>query len=394
MDSGAAREGFLAPYKVLDLTDARGILAGHLFAQLGAEVIAVEPPGGSTARTLPPFANGESLFWAAYAAGKGSVVLDICAPQGQAALQQMAEQADFLIGSFTPEEQRRMGLDYAALRRENPRLITVNIGGFGEAGSKANYADSDLTIWAAAGLLWPHRGQDGVPLRISVPQVFHHAAADALAGALIALYARHSSGEGQHVSVSAQQSGMLAGLSQHIAPAIGHENYNGNGGAQAAMMAAAGLGLGAGAKWQVKDGLVEMNLGLGPISGVFANTFFAWARANCGFDADFSHWDWRQLPKQLDAGERTVADLQRARAGVAQLLAGFTKMELFIEAERHDLKLAPVMTAADLLAFSQLTTRGYFVDAGGTKLPHAMNIACGTNTALSAAPGLAAADVA
>ena len=87
METAAPRQGFLAPYKVLDLADARGILAGHLFAQLGANVIAVEPPAGSSARALPPFVQGESLFWAAYAAGKSSVVIDLVTPQGHAALQ-------------------------------------------------------------------------------------------------------------------------------------------------------------------------------------------------------------------------------------------------------------------------------------------------------------------
>ena len=228
-------------------------------------------------------------------------------------------------------------------------------------------------------------------MRISVPQVFHHAAADAMAGALVALYARHTTGEGQHVSVSAQQSGMLAGLSQHVAPEVGHANYSASGGGLAGIMAAAGLGLGAGAKWHVKDGLVEMNLGIGPISGVFANTFFAWARKRCGFDADYADWDWRQLPQQLEAGERTIEDLVRARAGVAHVLASFTKMELLVEAERNDLKLAPVMTTADLLAFSQLNQRGYFVDVGGTRLPHAMGTACGGQAALSVAPTIGAA---
>ncbi len=382
------RPGLLGPYKVLDLADARGILAGHLFAQLGAEVLAIEPPGGSSARALPPFAAGESLFWGAYAAGKSSLVLDLNSASGQEKLRELAGQADFLIGCFAPAQMREMGLDYAELRRENPRLITVSITGFGESGPKADYQDSDLTVWAASGVLWPHRAQDGAPLRISVPQAFHHAAADALAGALVALYARHASGRGQHVSVSAQQSALLAGFSHQVAPAVGHVDYSTSGGGQGKIMAAAGLGLGPGAKWQVQDGLVEMNLGIGPISGVFANHFFAWAKEHHGFDADFANWDWRRLPAQLATGERSVDDLARARAGVAKLFSGFSKMQLFAAAGRYDLKLAPVMTAADLLQFAQLQERGYFVESGSHILPHAMGTACGIATSLSPAPAL------
>lgn len=378
----------LAPYKVLDLADARGILAGHLFAQLGADVIAIEPPGGSTARAAPPFAGAVSLFWAAYAAGKRSVMLDLETEQDRNKCVELAMSADFLIDSAPPGRMQALGLDGETLRLKNPRLITISITGFGENGPKAEYQDSDLTLWAAAGLLWPHRGQDGVPLRISVPQIFHHAAADAVAGALIALQARHATGAGQHVSVSAQQSGMLAALSHYMAPAIGHENYNTSGGGQAKAMQAAGLGLGGGAKWQVKDGLVEMNLGIGPISGHFANAFFAWARETQGFGPDFSQWNWVELPKRLEAGELTVEDLKIARAGVAGLLSGLSKMELLAAAESHDLKLAPVMTTADLLQFDQLAARGYFVTSGAHILPHAMGTSCGARKTLRPAPRL------
>ena len=94
---------FLDCYRVLDLTDERGLLAGRILSDLGADVVAVEPPGGSTARACGPFqeAGGEprSLLWDAYAAGKRGVTADLDAESGQALIRRLAASADFLIES-------------------------------------------------------------------------------------------------------------------------------------------------------------------------------------------------------------------------------------------------------------------------------------------------------
>src|SRR6266487_4302818 len=93
----------LSGLRVLDLADERGALCGRLLADFGAEVIAVEPPEGNPARRAPPFSpQGDSLFWAAYAAGKRSLVLDLDRAEGRAALKRLAAKADFLVESFAP----------------------------------------------------------------------------------------------------------------------------------------------------------------------------------------------------------------------------------------------------------------------------------------------------
>ena len=98
-------ELLLSPYRVLDLTDEGGLLCGKILADLGADVIQVEPPGGSPARNIGPFYQDdpspeESLFWWSYAANKRGITLNLETVDGQALLKRMVQGADFLIESF------------------------------------------------------------------------------------------------------------------------------------------------------------------------------------------------------------------------------------------------------------------------------------------------------
>src|SRR5579871_4142823 len=108
----------LSPYRVLDLADERGLLCGQMLADLGADVIAVEPPSGSSARRCAPFAAGvdgpdASLVWQGYARNKRGLTLDLDTPAGQQELRELARSADFLIESFAPGYMAERGLDYA-----------------------------------------------------------------------------------------------------------------------------------------------------------------------------------------------------------------------------------------------------------------------------------------
>jgi len=178
---------FLDGYRVLDLTDERGLLAGRLLADLGADVVAVEPPGGSAARSCPPFLGGpggrQSLLWDTYAANKRGVEADLATGRGRAFVRRLADAADFLIESARPGVMQQLGLDWPDLKAVNPRLVYVSVTAFGRTGPKAGYADSDLVVWAAGGPLDPHRDPRRGPVRISLPQAFLHAAADAAADA-------------------------------------------------------------------------------------------------------------------------------------------------------------------------------------------------------------------
>src|SRR5262245_43491571 len=116
--------GFLSPYRVLDLTDHRGLLAGRMLGQLGADVVQVEPLSGSPARRVGPFtddpAPDNSLYWSAYASAKRGLALDLDKPEGRDLLLRLAARADFLIESETPGVMAARGIGHAELIAANP----------------------------------------------------------------------------------------------------------------------------------------------------------------------------------------------------------------------------------------------------------------------------------
>ena len=122
----------LSPYRVLDLTDERGLLCGKILADLGADVIQIESPAGSPSRRVGPFYRGEihverSLYWWAYAANKRGVTLDVATTDGRALLTRLVEKADFLIESGAPGALAALGLRWDALSEINPALIMASI---------------------------------------------------------------------------------------------------------------------------------------------------------------------------------------------------------------------------------------------------------------------------
>ena len=204
----------LSPYRVLDLTDDHGHLAGFILARLGAEVIAVEPPGGSPVRRLGPFdASGTSLTHTSYARGKKSVELDITTASGVDALRQLAAGADVLIESAPPGHMTSLGLGPDALAEINPALVVASISPFGQTGPKAGWAATDLTVWASGGPMHMCGDEDRAPLGVGVPQAFLHTAGQAATATVLALLERNQSGLGQHIDVSAQAVAMNSTMS-------------------------------------------------------------------------------------------------------------------------------------------------------------------------------------
>lgn len=379
-----ATAGFLSPYRVLDLTDERGLLAGRMLAQLGADVIQIEPIDGSSARRVGPFDEGapdgeNSFYWSAYAAGKRGVACQLGTDAGRALLRQLVAKADFVIESCDPDVRAAWGLSPAGVQAINPAVIHVSISAFGSDGPKADYAASDLTVWAAGGPLLPSRDGERPPLRISLPQAFLNAAADAAGGALIAHFARLQNGRGQHVDVSAQQAAALCTLAVSLAAPVGHPDFsipgtagadkkesgNDNGGKKNAGRKKELDLSGSGSrtrrsKWQVRDGLVEMHIGLGPAGGRFANNLFQWLHREGACDDDIAAWDWVMLPQRIIADEVKEEDLERARACVANFFIRFTKDELLEKAMELRFLCAPVATTRDLLDSRQLADRQFF----------------------------------
>ncbi|MGH7873693.1 MAG: CaiB/BaiF CoA transferase family protein [Candidatus Binatia bacterium] len=203
-------EGFLHGYRALDLTGLSGQLCGRMLADLGMEVIKIEPPGGDSVRNLAPFvksADGKSLSttFAHLNAGKASRVLDLNSDSGRAAFRELVKTADVVIESFQPGDLDAKGLGYKDLAAIHPGIVMASITGFGQTGPKKNFACNDLVALAEGGLLYIAGDPSLPPCRPPETQAYYFASLFATVGLLAALYRRERTGRGDHVDASMQE---------------------------------------------------------------------------------------------------------------------------------------------------------------------------------------------
>ncbi|MDH3547157.1 MAG: CoA transferase, partial [Gammaproteobacteria bacterium] len=187
-------------YKVLDLSGQLGWLAGRMLADLGADVVKVEPPA----------AELDDADWRALNINKRLLRLDPGSRAGTRVLQRMFTAADILIETARPGDPDTAWLAPERVAAISAELIHVSITPYGHRGPRAGWRGSDLEIMAAGGAMALAGEPDGAPLRISVPQACSWAGVHAAAGALTALAHRTAGGGGQHVDVSAQASVVVA----------------------------------------------------------------------------------------------------------------------------------------------------------------------------------------
>ena len=198
-------------YRALDLTDEKGAFGGRLLADMGADVIKVERPGGDLCRNIGPFYDDipdpeKSLCWFAYNANKRGITLNIETSSGQKIFEKMVESCDIVLESFPPGYMDRQGLGYEDLSHINPKLIMTSITPFGQSGPYRDYETSDIISMAMGGFMYMCGDSDRPPCRATFPQSFLNAGAEAAVGSLTALYYRGITEEGQWVDVSIQES--------------------------------------------------------------------------------------------------------------------------------------------------------------------------------------------
>jgi crotonobetainyl-CoA:carnitine CoA-transferase CaiB-like acyl-CoA transferase len=349
----------LSPYCVLDLTTERGLLCGQMLGDLGADVIKVEPPGGSPARMIPPFYGDQphpdrSLYWWAYNRNKRSITADIEHPQGRELVLSLVKRADFLIESFNPGYLERLGLGYQALRALNPALIYVSITPFGQDGPKAHYADADLIVMAAGGPLVLTGDDDRPPVRLSVPQGYLHASADGTVGALMAHHERVRSGRGQHVDIAAQLSAAMATQSTILAAPLNATELRRLGG---------GLKLGpvkVPLVWQAKDGYVTASFLFGSALGVFTRKLMEYLCERGFCDEATRDIDWIGYGALLFSGKEPLERYERIIGIVAAFIRAHTKAELLALALERGFLMTPVTTVQEVVQSPQLESRGYW----------------------------------
>jgi crotonobetainyl-CoA:carnitine CoA-transferase CaiB-like acyl-CoA transferase len=349
----------LSPYRVLDFTDEGALICGQILADLGADVILVEPPGGVGARSVGPFAGdvpdvNKSLHFWSLNRNKRSVTLDLETSEGRKHLLDLVATADVLLAFGSPARLERLGVGRGALAEINPRLVTVAITPFGQDGPKAGWAASDLTITAASGALFLTGDEDRPPVHVAVPQAYFNAGAEAAVGALIGLSARERDGLGQHVDVSAQAAMMMTTQFAALSPGWkDHSPERVGGGMKLGRVRLRFV-------YPCKDGHVNITFAFGAVFGPATRRLFEWIHEEGFCDAATRDKDWVGYGLHLLTGQELPEGLERYAACIERFSRSHTKAELLAEAFRRRILLVPISNVRDMLDSEQLHSREYW----------------------------------
>ena len=344
----------LGHVRVVALPGLATLFLGKWLADLGADVIRVEPPGGDPDRCLGPFAKDSigqdaSLVWANYATGSRSVTADLTSADGRALARRLISTADVLLEAFTPGTLDAFDLGFAALQGENPKLIQVSLSSFGQCGPWSDKLSSDLVNLALSGYMHMTGRPDGPPLKPSAPyQSFLHAANHGLLATLIALRQVRKTGSGVQIDVSARETGiwMLTHTYQHYD--FAKVNLKRQGAARDM-----GSAVRIRSVFSTLDGYVVWLFQTGPSNAA------ALRRLVALMDEAGSAPDWLHEVQWEDVDLRTLDGDSRERYDhvFRTFFETQSKATLFAWALEHRVMLAPVQTIADVMADPQLQAR-------------------------------------
>jgi benzylsuccinate CoA-transferase BbsE subunit len=200
----------LSDLRVIDLAGEIGVYCTKLLADLGADVIRIEPPDGDPLREIGPFWHDEqaadrSLRFLNFNTNKRSVTLDFTKPEGRALFEKLVAKSDIVVETFEPGYLDSLGLGYAGLSAIKPDIILTSVTGFGQTGPHAHYKWSDIVGVATSGVMTLAGDKEDPPNLPCASQGYIGAGIQAAAGTMMALTYRDTSGEGQHVDVSMQE---------------------------------------------------------------------------------------------------------------------------------------------------------------------------------------------
>jgi crotonobetainyl-CoA:carnitine CoA-transferase CaiB-like acyl-CoA transferase len=317
--------------------------AGKLLADLGADVVKIEPPGGDPARRRGPFPGGRpdpdaSGLYLYLNTNKRGITLDLTVPADRDAFDRLVARADVLVHNVHPLERARLGLDFARLATGNPGLVMASIAPFGASGPHAHYRASDLVSWCAGGLATLNGDPahpELPPLKAYGDQAGYQAGLNAAVPILGALFERLRSGLGQHVDVSVQEA-----VASILELTFEYFPYS---------------------------GLVASRLGAKPIQPLcFMECRDGWIFICC-----VEEHQWKQFVDLMGNPEWAELELfanRLARGKNFDALQIFLQdwcreqsvMALYTAAQQRRIPFAPVSTLGDLLASSHLKSRGFF----------------------------------
>ena len=360
----------LSPYRVLDLTEGGFNWCGKVLADLGADVIKIEPPSGSPTRAMGPFVDGQSgqdrsLFWAAYCVNKRGVTLDLSSRSGRDQFKSLASGADILIESFKPGVMNGMGVGYPDLSAINPGLVYTSITPYGQTGPYAQHEAPDLVAWSMGGMQYLCGDADRPPVRVSAPQAELHAGAHAAAGTMAAFWHRQKSGEGQHVDVSMQTAVMWTLMNATPFPPLHGVNVERDG----AFRLRGPLPVRH--VYSCLDGHVSLVAAPRTLSGLAGWMAEEGTAPKWLLGIDWDDWD---LAGAASGDSASVKEFESVQREFESFVATKTKLDLFHRAITHGMLLAPCHTVDDIAHSEQLEARGFWCDVEypslGRKLTH------------------------
>jgi len=356
-------EAILSSYRILDLTEDGCMLCAKLLGDLGADVIKIEPPGGSPTRNIGPFYHDipdpeKSLTWFFFGLNKRGITLNLETADGRDIFKKLVKTADFVIESFEPGYMKSLGLGYEELEKIKPDIIVTSITPFGQSGPYAHYKVTDIVGAALSGAMWVHGEADRAPVRIPAPQFYLQGGLQAAMGTMAAHYHRELSGEGQYVDQSCQQAMILTLLWSPETWDVYRSNFRGHGPGRMDARPAPPSPLFTQFIYQCKDGhVMAHNLAGGGQAGIVASTkaLVEWANQD-GYMLELKDFDWANL----DSRTMTQEDADHKAHLLEDFLLTKTKTECLERAVEHAIMLVPVNNFREVLESPQMAYRGFF----------------------------------
>jgi len=345
----AQRESALKGRRVLELADEKGAYCGKLLADMGADVVKIEPPGGDPTRHVPPFWHDEphpdrSLFFLYMNTSKRGVTLDITRPEGQALFRRLASAADLVLETLPPGYLGSLGLGYETLREANPGLVLTSITGFGQTGPHKHFKCADIVASAVGGAMYVTGEEDDPPVTLAGSQAYVMASTFAAASSMMALYRSSISGEGQHVDISVEET-------------------------TASVTHICGVG-----KW-LDDGIIPRRSGTGLFASVPSGTYpckdgmvylminrplhwkalAGWINETTGNEEVLN--PIFEGPSSNRQAYRDLLDVY-----ISDLTCQFSVDEVYHEGQRRHIAFTPVNTASAAAQDPHLAARNYFIE--------------------------------
>jgi crotonobetainyl-CoA:carnitine CoA-transferase CaiB-like acyl-CoA transferase len=351
----------LSGIRVLDLTRVlAGPYCSMLFADLGAEVIKIEPPQGEMIRDNPPrVKNGKggphdrsrSAYFLSLNRNKLGVTLNLKHPKAVKMFKDLVKTADIVLENYAPGVMKRLGIDYPVLKEINPRIILCSISGFGQWGPYSQKTAFDIVAQAAGGLMSVTGMPGSPPIKVGTSIGDLNAAVHGAFAIMAALWYREKSGAGQHIDVSMQEAMVSVMEGAVVRWTVGHELMQpiGSHNTNESPMAA----------YRCKDGYI--------IIGTVGNEHFQ------RFCRAIGKPEWVDRPEYATKGKRWARKWEMQKE-IEEITVQYTIKEVGEMMDRERVANAPILNIQQVVEDPHLNERGYFLEVehpiiGKAKIP-------------------------